>query len=90
MGAYVPLEILDQIGRHCPRSMSLYALCLGRMDDEGNVMFSKKEIRDDLSDSYCKFRNDLKALAREGLLEWHEMGDNLHVTIGDNDGDYKI
>ena len=80
----VPLEVLDQIGRHCPRAMSVYAVCLGRVDENLSVIFTKEEIVRDLSESYCKFRNDLKALAREGLLEWHEMHDKLHVIIGDN------
>ncbi len=84
MDPVIPLEILDQIGRHCPRAMSIYALCLGRMDDEYRVVLTKEEITRDLSESFCKFRNDLKALAREGLLEWHEMGERLHVIIGEN------
>lgn len=90
MGAIVPLEVLDQIGRHCPRAMSVYALCLGRADDEGKIMFTKSDIAKDLSESYCKFRNDLKALAREGLLEWHEIGEHLHVIVGDNSADAEI
>lgn len=84
MGAMIPLDVIDQIGRHCPRSMSIYAICLGRMDSENKITFSRKEITEDLSESYCKFKNDLKALAREGLLEWHEMGNYLHVIIGNN------
>lgn len=83
MGAYVPLDILEQIGRHCPRAMSIYALCLARADENLSLIFTKEEIRNDLSESYCKFRNDLKALAREGLLEWHEMNGKLHIILGD-------
>jgi len=90
MNTIIPLEILDQIGRHCPRAMSVYALCLGRMDEDGKVIYNRAEISEDLSESYCKFRNDLKALAREGLIEWHEMGEFLHVTIGDNTTDVEV
>ena len=84
MGALIPLETLDQIGRHCPRAMSIYALSVGRMDENNSVVFTKEYLTTNLSESYCKVKNDLKALAREGLLEWHEMGNNLHVIIGDN------
>lgn len=80
----IELEVIDQIGRHCPRAMSVYVLCFGRMDENNSVSFTKDYIVNDLSESYCRFKNDLKSLAREGLLEWHEMGTNLHVILGDN------
>ena len=85
MNKIIPLEIIDQIGRHCPRAISCFAICMGRSDDEWNLVFRREEITNGLSESYCKFRNDLKALAREGILEWHEMGDYLHVTIAEFD-----
>lgn len=83
MDATIPLMILDQIGRHCPRAMGTYALCLARTQEFNKLVLSKKQIRDDLSESYTKFKNDLKALAREGLLEWHEEGDFLTVIVGE-------
>lgn len=81
MTRVIPLEIIDQIGRHCPYAISTYAICLGHLDVGLEVIFNRKQIVEDLSESYCKFRNHLKALAREGLLEWHEMGEYLYVTL---------
>jgi len=85
MNKSIPLEIIDQIGRHCPRAISCYVICLGRADADHNVVFRREEITTGLSESYCKFKNDLRALAREGLLEWHEMGYYLHVTLAEID-----
>jgi len=78
----LPLEIIDQIGRHCPRAINTYILCLGHMDEKRSLILSKEEVTKDLSESFCKFKNDLRALAREGILEWHEMNSNLHIIVG--------
>lgn len=85
MNVYIPLEVIDQIGRHCPRAISTFAICMGRIDGESKAILHRREITEDLSESFCKFRNDLKALAREGLLEWHQMDQFLHVTIAEFD-----
>ena len=82
---FIPLEVIDQIGRHCPRAISTFAICAGHSDHECKAVLHRKQITEDLSESFCKFRNDLQALAREGLLEWHQMGEYLHVTIVDFD-----
>ena len=83
MQAQIPLTILDQISRHCPRALGTYGLCLARMDGDYRLMLHKKQITNDLSESYTKFKNDLKALAREGLLEWHEQNEFITIIIGD-------
>lgn len=83
MQATIPLTILDQIGRHCPRAMGTYALCVARMNTINKLVLSKRLINEDLSESYTKFKNDLKSLAREGLLEWHENENILTVIVGD-------
>lgn len=85
MNMLIPLEIIDQIGRHCPRAISTFAICLGRMDENSKAIFHRREIVEDLSESFTKFRNDLKALNREGLLEWHQMESFLHVTVAEFD-----
>jgi len=77
----VQLDTLELMSRHCPKSISAYAICLGHADDEGNCQFTRDQIVHDLSESYARFRNHLKALAREGILEWHEMGDTLVITL---------
>jgi hypothetical protein len=74
-------QILDRIARNCPRALSVFLHLLNRADNEGNLVLHKKQITNDLSESFAKFRNDLKALARADLLEWHQMEDRLHITL---------
>lgn len=83
MLAQIPLTILDQIGRHCPRAMATFAMCAARANENNKIIFTKEQITDDLSESYTKFKNDLKALAKEGILEWHEKQGHIVITIGD-------
>ncbi len=74
-------QTLDRIARNCPRALSVYIHVTTRANPEGRVSFQKQQIIDDLSESFAKFRNDLRALAREDLLEWHQMGSYLHITL---------
>lgn len=74
-------HILDTISRHCPRALSTYIHCLCRADTDGKLFLSKQEINKTLSDSYTKFRNNIKQLAVENLLEWHEINNGLVVTL---------
>lgn len=84
-------KTLYSIAKNCPRSLSTFIHIKSRVDNRGKVTFQKKEIMNDLSESFAKFRNDIRALAREDLLEWHQMGDYLHITLAaqgpENDGD---
>lgn len=74
-------EVLDLISRHCPGAMSAYLHCFNRIDSNGSYVFSRRQIDQDLSETYTKFKNDIKKLAREDLLEWHELDDHLHVKL---------
>jgi hypothetical protein len=75
------LQTLDRIARSCPRALSTFVHLLCRVNNEGKVSFRKEQIINDLSESYAKFRNDIRSLARENLLEWHQKGTSLHVTL---------
>lgn len=74
-------ETLDRIARHCPRALSAYLMLAIRADEDGQVSIHKDQINKDLSESYIKFRNDIRMLARENLLEWHEIDDRLHIIL---------
>jgi hypothetical protein len=80
-------EILDSISRHCPEALSTYFQCVNRADAEGVVYFSREMIEVDLSETYTKFRNSIKALARENLLEWHPSDHGISVTLAAIDED---
>lgn len=74
-------ELLDRISRHCPEALSTYLSCLNRASVNGNVFFSRKMIDIDMSEDWYKFRNNVKKLARENLLEWHPIDDGISITM---------
>lgn len=80
-------EVLERISRHCPEALSTYLQCLNRADKKGEIFFSKEKIDVDLSDDFRKFRQNLKKLSRENLLEWHPFNDGLSVTLAGSDDD---
>lgn len=63
-------EILERISRHCPKALSIYLQIINRVDNNGQVFFSKDLVTVDMSESWTKFTNHIKALARENLLIW--------------------
>lgn len=76
-------EILDRISRHCPEALSAYLQCINRADQDGHVFFAKSTIEVDMSEDFRPFRNNIKKLARENLLEWHPFDNGISVTLAD-------
>jgi hypothetical protein len=75
-------ELLDRISRHCPSSLSTYLQCINRCDSEGTVVFSKDLVENDMSETFLTFKNRIKKLALENLLEWHFTADgSISVTL---------
>lgn len=74
-------EVLDRISRHCPEAMSVYLSCLNRASIDGTILFSRQMIDIDMSEEWHKFRNNIKKLARENLLEWHPIDNGISVTL---------
>jgi hypothetical protein len=81
MDLYSSQETLDLISRHCPESLSAYLQCMNRCDDEGTFFFSRKIVENNLSENWQRFKNHIKKLARENLLEWHEFDGGISVTL---------
>lgn len=81
-------EILERISRHCPEAMSTYLQCINRANNEGTFFFHRKFVEIDLSEDFRAFRNNVKKLARENLLEWHPIDGGISVTLAavDEDG----
>ena len=81
-------EVLDRISRHCPDALSVYLHCINRADNDGSVYFSRTRVEVDMSEVWHSFRNKIKKLARENLLEWHPLDDGISVTLADlHDGE---
>lgn len=76
-------EILERISRHCPEALSTYLQCINLADDGGLVYFTRQHVEVNMSDSWTKFKNDIKKLAQENLLEWHPFNDGISVTLAD-------
>lgn len=72
---------LDQISRHCPRALYTYTICVSRVDENGRLFLTRDQIRNDLSESYTKFRNNLRALAQEDLLSWGEINNGISIEM---------
>lgn len=79
-------ELLERISKHCPESLSAYLQCINRADEEGTVFFTKDMVEVTMSEDWRQFRNHIKKLARENLLEWHPFNEGISVTLaGYND-----
>ncbi len=74
-------EILDRISRHCPESLSAYLQCINRSDENGTAIFTIETVEIDMSDDWHPFKNNIKKLARENLLEWHLIKGGISVTL---------
>jgi hypothetical protein len=74
-------EVLERISRHCPEALSAYLHCINRADSYGSVFFSKSMVEVDMSEGWAKFKNHIKKLAIENLLEWHPFNNGISVTL---------
>lgn len=76
-------ELLERISRHCPSAMATFLHCMNRQNDKGQVYFDKKMVEEEMSISWTKFRNQVKMLALENILEWHFSGYGIMITLAD-------
>jgi len=74
-------EVLERISRHCPEAMSAYLQCINRSDPIGRIHFTRTLVEVDMSESWCKFTNNIKKLAQENLLEWRPIDTGIIVTL---------
>ena len=85
----IPLSYLFQIAEQTPRALSAYIVCFQMADDELSAFLTRDYIVKDRSMNWTKFRNDILALARIGLLEWHEIDKNtLKVILAKSEFDH--
>lgn len=78
-------EILERISRHCPEALSAYLQCMNRANHDGTVYFSKSTVEVDMSEGWIKFKNQIKKLALENLLQWHPIDNGISITLADID-----
>lgn len=80
-------EVLERISRHCPSALSAYLQCINRANGDGTVFFSRQLVEIDMSENWAKFRNQVKKLALENLLEWHPFNNGISITLAAQDED---
>ncbi len=80
-------DALDRISRHCPGALSAYIQCINRANKVGTYEFTRSMVEIDLSLGWTKFKNDIKKLAVENLLEWHLTDEGLSITLAALDED---
>lgn len=78
-------EILERISRHCPQALSVYLQCVNRANSDGSVYFSRAVVEINMSEGWTRFKNQIKKLALENLLEWHPFDGGISVTLADLD-----
>lgn len=77
----IPIENLFQISEKYPRALAAYILCWQHADSDLSCLMTREFISVDKSMSWAKFYNDIKSLARLGLLEWFPKEDCIHITL---------
>ncbi len=76
-------EILERISRHCPEALCTYFHCINRVNSKRKFLFTKSLVEIDMSLGWAKFRNHIKKLALENLLEWHPFNGGISITLAE-------
>lgn len=87
MYTFTSQEVLERISRHCPEALSAYLQCINRANSDGQVHFTRSLVTVDMSEDFRAFRNNIKKLARESLLEWHPLDDGIAITLAPSEDD---
>ena len=78
-------EVLDRIARHCPRAMATYLQCinLSKNNPRKPITFTRYHIEREMYENFTMFKNNLKKLALENLLEWQLLDNTIFITMAD-------
>lgn len=76
-------EVLERVSRHCPDALSAYLQCINRSTPDGIVFFTRELVEIEMSEDFRSFRNKIKKLARENLLQWHPFDGGISITLAD-------
>ncbi len=81
------IEYLNRIADHCPRALKTYLLCFQNLTPFPNwAIIERSAVEDYYFMSYTRVINDLKALAKEGLLSFRfdeETKDFINVELAE-------
>ena len=74
---------ISQVAEFSPRALFTYLLIERRKDQESQVFLTRDYIVKDMSLSWTRLINDVKTLARMGILEWHLSHNNLQIILAE-------
>lgn len=78
---YPPYSYLIQVADHCPRAMATFLILWREKPNDLTLKYSKEDVSSHYLISWTKFKNDLRQLAREGLLIVEEYPNSVTVTL---------
>lgn len=76
-----PLEYLMFAAKNCPSAVYTYINLWRDQDSDHRIFRTRHQIRDEHSESWTCFLNNIRKLAREDLLEWTFSKDEDSVII---------
>jgi len=80
-------EVLERISRHCPQALSAYLQCINRANADGSIFFNRSLVEVEMSERWTPFKNHIKKLALENLLQWSPFNGGIAVTLVPHDDD---
>lgn len=77
---YPPYQYLCQVADYCPTALSTYIMLwrdFFQNNDAIQLFYDRKKIVEDRCLRWTKFKNDLTTLGRFGLLDRHEVNEDI-------------
>lgn len=79
---YPPYHYLSQVLAHCPTAGSTYMmLWKDRNLQDDMVVLEKKKVCDQYMTTMAKFKNDMRQLAREHVINYDESPDRFFIEL---------
>lgn len=82
-----PSLYLRQVLEHCPKAGKAYCILWDNRDKNNNVSLTLDDIRQTYLFSLKTWRDDLRLLAKEGLININEKKDGFSIEMVDFDFD---
>ena len=76
-----PYAFVRQIHEHCPLAASTYDFLWYHKDKDYKILLRKKNFKDDLHIHTNAFRNHIKMLCREALINIAENDETLFIEL---------
>ncbi len=78
---FPPIPYIKIVAEHCPRALCLYIKLWEEQSSNNTVVAYKDEIRHRFFTTITRFKNDLMAIVKEGLISVDETPSAYHVEL---------